>query len=73
MSGDIEALLREREGYLRRGRADRVAQVDAVLATVGLAVADEPLADPEPPAIETADADLDGVETATVVKGGKKR
>jgi hypothetical protein len=35
---EIEALLIEREGYLRRGRKDRVAQVDAVLASMGYGV-----------------------------------
>lgn len=35
MSDYIKALLTEREGYLRRGRADRVAQVDAALRELG--------------------------------------
>jgi hypothetical protein len=35
---DIDALVREREGYLARGRPDRVAQVDAELRRLGFAV-----------------------------------
>lgn len=37
MSGEatIEALLREREGYLLYGRKDRAAQVDAELERLG--------------------------------------
>lgn len=35
MSNDVEPLLREREGYVRRGLADRVAQVDAELKRLG--------------------------------------
>lgn len=36
--GYVEALLLEREGYVARGRMDRVAQVDAELARFGVAV-----------------------------------
>lgn len=32
---DIEELLREREGYVRRGLVNRVAQVDALLDALG--------------------------------------
>jgi len=42
---DIEALLAEREGYLRRGLKGRVAQVDAELAKVNIATDDTPAAD----------------------------
>jgi hypothetical protein len=35
MNSYIQALLTEREGYVRRGRMDRVAQVDAALREVG--------------------------------------
>ena len=38
----VEALLIEREGYVRRGRMDRVAQVDAELARFGVKVDTEP-------------------------------
>jgi hypothetical protein len=41
----VAALLREREGYVRRGLDDRVAQVDAELARLGHVVAG---AEPEP-------------------------
>jgi hypothetical protein len=40
----VEALLVERDGYVRRGRMDRVAQVDAQLARFGVAV-DVPVED----------------------------
>lgn len=47
MEGDmdqawIDALLREREGYARYGRADRVAAVDAQLEAAGVVVNAEP-------------------------------
>lgn len=45
---DVEALLAEREGYVRRGLSNRVAQVDAELARLGVAVSSD--------AVETADA-----------------
>lgn len=35
MSSEIEALLVEREGYVRRGLKDRVKQVDDVLSALG--------------------------------------
>lgn len=35
---EVEALLREREGYVVRGRKDRVAQVDAELKRLGFEV-----------------------------------
>lgn len=39
----VEALLFEREGYLRRGLRDRVAQVDRELARLGFHVTDDDL------------------------------
>lgn len=50
MSTEVEALLIEREGYLRRGLRDRVAQVDAQLAQFGFAVESASVQ----PAVETA-------------------
>jgi hypothetical protein len=44
----VEALLREREGYVVRGLANRVAQVDAELKRYGVEVGDVP-------EVETAD------------------
>lgn len=38
MSDNVASLLREREGYARRGLKDRIAQVDAQLARLGYAV-----------------------------------
>lgn len=35
MNSHVAALLIEREGYIRRGRSDRVAMVDEVLRTLG--------------------------------------
>lgn len=49
-----EALLIEREGYLARNRTDRVAQVDAELARLGVAVGGAPEAAVEAPEVETA-------------------
>jgi hypothetical protein len=37
-SSTVQALLIERIGYQRRGRLDRVAQVDELLARLGVAV-----------------------------------
>lgn len=34
-AGQVEALLRERDGYVVRGLPERVAQVDASLAALG--------------------------------------
>lgn len=39
---DVTALLNERESYVRRGLKARVAQVDAVLASMGIGVGDSP-------------------------------
>lgn len=47
-----EALIIERAGYVARGRHDRVAQVDAELANLGLAVETEKAV--APPEVETA-------------------
>lgn len=55
----IQGLLEERRGYVVQGKEDRVAQVDAVLATFGVAVADDgsPITDDEAPTdLETTDA-----------------
>ena len=49
----IDALLVERDGYVRRGRKDRVAQVDAQLALFGISVGDVEVADS---AVETEKA-----------------
>lgn len=49
----IDALLVEREGYVLRGRKDRVAQVDAQLALFGISVGDIEVADS---AVETEKA-----------------
>lgn len=54
----IGALLTEREGYVRRGKLDRVAQVDALLAQLGYAV-------------ETASVEPT-VEKAAMKRGRKK-
>lgn len=52
----VQALLTEREGYLQRGRMDRVAEVDKQLAFYGIAVS-------KPSKVERAAAP---VEVATV-------
>lgn len=48
----MQALLIERIGYLRRGRLDRVAQVDELLARLGVAVEHETAS--VEPQVETA-------------------
>ena len=50
MNTEVESLLMEREGYLRRGLKDRIAQVDAQLALFGVAVESASVA----PSTETA-------------------
>lgn len=49
---ELEALLREREGYLVRGRKDRVAQVDAELKRLGFAVGKLDKGEPEAAVVE---------------------
>jgi hypothetical protein len=46
---DIAALLAEREGYVRRGLANRVVQVDAEIKRLGGVIVDDA-------PVETADA-----------------
>jgi hypothetical protein len=60
MTAEIEALLKERAGYIARGKTDRVRQVDAQLAALGHQSA----------TIETAD---DTAEVETAVKRGRPR
>jgi hypothetical protein len=50
MNTEVESLLFEREGYLRRGLQHRVAEVDAQLARFGIAVETASVA----PTVETA-------------------
>lgn len=54
----IQALRAEREGYLRRGLAQRVAAIDEILAAMGVR---------ELAAIEPE------VETASIVKGKRRK
>ena len=50
----VKDLLFEREGYVLRGLTDRVRQVDAELAKLGVAVDDAPEAAVEAPVVEKA-------------------
>lgn len=50
----VKDLLFERKGYVLRGLSDRVRQVDAELAKLGVAVDDAPEAAVEAPATEKA-------------------
>lgn len=59
MNKMIEALLIEREGYLRRNRLDRVAAVDKTLSDLGHDVRET--------------ATLEPTETAVVKKAVRKR
>lgn len=58
----VVALLREREHYLRRGLADRAAQVDAVLARMGY---EDPTPQPPPADIPETTTLQAPPETAT--------
>ena len=50
----VKDLLFERKGYVLRGLSDRVRQVDAELAKLGVAVDDAPEAAVEAPVVEKA-------------------
>lgn len=63
-----EALLIEREGYLARNRPDRVAQVDAELAKLGVAVDDDVPEAPEVDDAPEAAVEVPEVETAVADK-----
>lgn len=64
---DVDALLRERDGLVARGLKGRVAQVDAVLATMGIGVTDDA------PVIEaTVPVALENTSQAPVKPRGKK-
>lgn len=52
--GMVAALLRERDGYVRRGLPERVAQVDAELRRRGV---EPPAGKRTPPKTETAEVD----------------
>lgn len=56
----VNALLTEREGYVQRGRKDRVAQVDAELARMGVVV-------------DTAEDQRVGVEEAVPRRSNRRR
>ena len=58
----VQALLIEREGYLRRGRKDRVAAVDAELKKYGVEVE----AKREHRTVEVETAEAKPAETASV-------
>ncbi|MEV0149098.1 MULTISPECIES: hypothetical protein [unclassified Nonomuraea] len=64
----IEALHRERDGYLRAGKADRAAQVAAELRRLGTQVQDEEV--PQPPPLEDA-ADRRPRQRASTRRGGR--
>jgi len=65
MNSHIAALLIEREGYVRRGRHDRVAMVDEVLRELGHD--HKYMVDTEIAAIEP------DVETTTRKKSGRRK
>ena len=66
----IDALLAEREGYLRRGLKDRVAQVDAAIESLGGVKVDDALA----AEIETTEAEPDAeLETADAAPAKGRR
>lgn len=66
MNKQIEALLIEREGYVRRGKADRVKAVDEALRQLGHG---SPVRESEPVEV----AAIEPVEKAVVKKAARKR
>lgn len=62
MNNYVAALLLEREGYLRRGRQDRVAMIDDVLRSLGHVV----------DVVETSSIEPD-VETTTRKKPTRRK
>ena len=68
MNKQIEALLQERAGYIKRNLPKRVEAVDAVLRELGF---DHKYMTPEP-LIETATAEP-GVERATMPKTRRRK
>lgn len=71
----IAALLREREGYTRFGKDDKVPAVDAELARLGYRSPETASATPPPPPSkpEPETASLEAPETATVPRGRPRR
>lgn len=67
----IEGLLEERRGYVVHGKMGRVAEVDEVLATFGISVADDgnPITDDEGP----TGSDLETTDGAPPKKRAAKR
>jgi hypothetical protein len=66
MSNQVNALLVERAGYVRRGLKDRVKQVDDALSALGYKMRDEA------PAKETASHEPE-IERATSSRAPKRR
>jgi hypothetical protein len=69
MADHITALKRRRAAFAASGQADKAAAVDAEIARLR---SGKPEPKPEPrvaaPVVETAEADLSGVEAATAVR-----
>jgi|694.fasta_scaffold03160_43 hypothetical protein len=68
----VQALLTEREGYVQRGRADRVAQVDQQLAVYGIAVSKPAKAERAVEPLEVATVEVES-ERAVVKPAARKR
>ena len=66
-AGWVASLLEERRGYVLRGLADRVAQIDAEIARFGLAVEDEVTS------VETTEAAPDAELEVPEVKSARSR
>jgi hypothetical protein len=68
----VQALLTEREGYLQRGRTDRVAAVDKELAFYGIAVSKPTKIEHAAAPVEVAAVEVE-TERAVVKPAARKR
>lgn len=68
----VQSLLFEREGYVKRGRMDRVAEVDRQLALYGIAVSKPAKAERAVEPLEVATVEVES-ERAVVKPAARKR
>jgi hypothetical protein len=68
----VQALLTERDGYIQRGRMDRVAEVDRELAFYGIAVSKPSKIERAAAPVEVAAVEVE-TERAVVKPAARKR
>ena len=68
----VQSLLFEREGYVKRGRMDRVAEVDRQLAFYGIAVSKPTKVERAAAPVEVAAVEVE-TERAVVKPAARKR